>query len=120
MLFVLDCTGPGDPEFNRCRAILTREIDHPAKTIVAVRGDGPGVPGFVSNAQMAADRPWRVVLWIKNRIIFREGEEARLFGSDPGTIAVLLDFQDRVASRFGANASVIDVDDAFRAAERQG
>lgn len=119
MLFVLDCAGAGDPELERSRAILTREIDHPAKTIVVARGDGPGVAGFVSSAQMAADRPWRLVLWVKNPIIFRDGEEARLFGSDGATLAVLLDFQDRVASRFRADANVIDVDDAFRAAERQ-
>lgn len=119
MLFVLDCAGAADPALDRARGILAREIDHPAKTIVAVRGNDPPVAGFVSNAQMAADRPWRMVLWIKNPVIFRAGEEARLFAGDPKTVGVLLDFQDRVTQRFTADASVIDVDDAFRAAERQ-
>jgi hypothetical protein len=118
MLFVLDCTGRDDPELEQRRAILVREIDHPAKTIVVARGSEPAVSILVSNAQMAADRPWRLVLWVKQPAIFRDGEEARLFGEDGAIAAVLLDFHDRIAARLRADASVIDIDDAFRAAER--
>ena len=118
MLHILEADPTVGAEFDRARSIFDREIDHPKKTVLVARGDGPAVSRFVSDAENVADRRWRIVLWVKNTALFHDGEEEALFSGDRSVIAVLLDFDDNVSQEFRVGDSMIDVDDAFRAAER--
>jgi hypothetical protein len=118
MLFILDPPTGAPAALSQARDILRREIDHPSKTVFVARNDGPGISELVQHANMASDRPWRVVLWVKNSAVFPDGKENQLFGADKENVGVLLDFSDQVVRRFKAGATIIDVEKAFRQAER--
>ena len=116
MLHILDPVPEDAGSLERARTILQKEIGHPSKCILLARGNAPGTGRLVNDAAQVADRPWRVVIWVKDGRIFDEGQEAALFTS--GAVAVLLDFNDTPAKTFGVDATLIQVDDAFRAVEK--
>jgi hypothetical protein len=115
MLHILDPAPDDAASLERARTILQKEIGHPSKCTLLVRGNAPGTGRLVNDAAQVADRPWRVVIWIKDARIFAERQEDALFASD--AVAVLLDFNDTPAKTFGIDATLIQVDDAFRAVE---
>jgi len=64
--------------------------DEPA-CVMFVRGDGPGVRGFLPNALDAAKRdPRRVVVWVKDRTLLGDAKVAALFGESETILAVVL------------------------------
>jgi len=65
--------------------------DRAGGTVMFVRGDEPLVRRFLPNALDAAKiEKGRVVVWIKNRILFVEGEERELFGEGDEILAAVL------------------------------
>jgi len=64
--------------------------DEPA-VVMLVRGDGPGVRGFLPNALDAAKRDLhRVVVWVKDRALLSDAEMSELFGESETILAVVL------------------------------
>lgn len=112
MLYILEATSPD--QLDDDRAVLHRELGHPRKVVLIVRGDEPGLATFVQDAGQAADRPWRVVVWVKNPAVFEDEDE--LFASRDED-AVLLDFRDEPAAYLSRGMMMIEIDDAFRQAE---
>jgi len=56
-----------------------------------VRGDEPLIRGFLPNALDAAKfEKDRVVVWVKNPVLFIEGEERELFGEGDEILAAVL------------------------------
>lgn len=65
------------------RAVVRSEIEHPAKTIVLIRGEGGKVSRFADRAASRCDSVnWREAVWVKDGEIFPDGWEERYFGGD--------------------------------------
>lgn len=111
MLFILD--GGSDD-----RAILDKELNHPAKAVLLILGDGPGRGSFVQNAaQVTAAFPWRTVIWAKDDAVLSAAERQAFFGSAASAAAVLLDRDDKVAGHLSGTESAFAIDRAFRQAQ---
>ena len=65
--------------------------DRAGGTVMFVRGDEPLIRGFLPNALDAAKiEKDRVVVWVKNPVLFIEGEERELFGEGDEILAAVL------------------------------
>jgi hypothetical protein len=65
--------------------------DRAGGTVMLVRGDEPLIRGFLPNALDAAKiEEDRVVVWIKDRVLFGEAEERELFGEGDEILAAVL------------------------------
>jgi hypothetical protein len=65
------------------RAVVRSEIEHPAKTVVLIRGKGGKISLFADRAASRCDTVnWREAIWVRDSEIFPEGWEKRFFGAD--------------------------------------
>lgn len=103
------------------RAILKAEISHPAKTVMIIRNDTAAISLFAGKAAgRATGFDWREVVWVKNTVIFADGQEIKFF--PPGhekDCAVVLDLDDQPIVWLNEDSSIPDIDDAFLEAGRR-
>lgn len=103
------------------RAILWVEISHPAKTVMIIRNNTPAISLFADKAAgRATGFAWREVVWVKNTVIFEEGQEKKLFPPEHAEdCAVVLDLDDQPVVWLNEDSSIPDIDDAFLEAGRR-
>lgn len=97
--------------------VLKSEIQHPAKVVMVVRGTAPEVGRFADRAEARASVvPYRSVIWVQDeRILDAFGGE--LFEAGGSACAVIVDLDDQPAEYLEPDASLYDIDRAFRTVE---
>ena len=105
-------------DIRTARAIITAAIAHPEKSVMIIRGDSQEISHFANRASgIAARFPWREVLWVQEPEIFETKFERDMFGAGEAACAVILDLNDQPAITLTEDASLFEIDRAFRTAE---
>lgn len=110
--------GHEQDDIDAAKALVASEIDHPAKTVLFIQGNGAAVAQFADRAATRSDAfPWRECVWLK---VSRPKAEAILGASRfaewfPSTsvCAAMLDFADNVSERLESDATLFEIDAAF-------
>lgn len=116
MLIILDSNGPGG--LAEAQRLLNRELDHPRKVIMLLRGEAPGMARLATDAGLMADSPWRVAIWLRSPDILDKERTAAFFGTSPSDVVVVLDLADTPVHRFEITARIDELDRGFRTALR--
>jgi hypothetical protein len=100
------------------RGALAAEIQHPAKTVMIIRGASPQISHFADKANArCAPFPWRSAVWLMDPRIFSARQEEEWFADHAESCAVILDLKDDPASWLAETASAYDIEMAWLNAE---
>lgn len=101
------------------RRILAAEIEDPNKVLLIIRGDSPEIGMFAERARHATDGVgFREAIWVRNTVIFEDGQEEAWFGDDQNACAVVLNFGDEPVGLLSSDDTLFRIDQLLREAIR--
>ena len=105
-------------DIKSAKKILKQELDHPAKSVMVIRGDSGDVARFADRVATRSDVfPWREAVWLKvgkkhlGKIL--SVKQLKWFDGHGRSCAVLLDFADTPTAWFSNSASRRSIDSAY-------